>query len=70
MKKNYNNHIDSILFSRKKFFFLPRRVTFGDFKFILYLCFPNNGQMTSLEYRFMMNRLGRRLYHCLMFYAR
>ncbi len=26
-------------------------------------------EMNSLEHRFMMNRLGRRLYHCLMFYA-
>ncbi len=26
--------------------------------------------MNSMEHRFMMNRLGRRLYHCLMFYAR
>jgi len=25
--------------------------------------------MNSLKHRFMMNRLGRRLYHCLMFYA-
>lgn len=29
-----------------------------------------NSGMNSLEHRFMMNRLGRRLYHCLMFYAR
>lgn len=26
--------------------------------------------MQRLEHRFMMNRLGRRLYHCLMFYNR
>lgn len=26
--------------------------------------------MQRSEHRFMMNRLGRRLYHCLMFYSR
>jgi len=25
--------------------------------------------LSKLKYRFMMQRLGRRLYHCLMFYS-
>jgi len=33
--------------------------------FVLYY-----SMLQDLEHRFMMNRLGRRLYHCLMFYHR
>lgn len=41
---------------------------FGNINDNTYLALIFTGMEQRLKYRFMMNRLGRRLYHCLMFY--